>query len=173
LFATWAVEIHIFVTVAALLGARGQRRRVEPGVRLGDGEARLGVAARDRRQHAPLLLLGAEHHHRIQSEDVHVDRGGAAHRGAGFRDRLHHDGGIGDAEPGAPECLGQGDAEPAAFGDRPVELMRKRAVAIARQPIGVVEARAELRDRLAQLELVGREGEIHARLSPSRRGWAT
>ena len=33
------------------------------------------------------LFLGAEHHDRIEPEDVDVDRRGAGHAGAGFGDR--------------------------------------------------------------------------------------
>ena len=155
------------VAPAALLGLGLERRSVEAGVGLGDGKARLVLAARDRRQHPALLLLGAEHDDRVQTEDVHVDRRGAAHRRAGLRNRLHHDRGLGDAEAGAAVFLRQRDAEPAAFRDRLMERVRKRAVAVACEPILVVEAGAELRDGVAQLELIRGEGKIHVRLAPS------
>ena len=84
-----------------------------------------------------------------------------------MRNRLHHDRGLGDAEPGAAVFLRHRDAEPAAFRDRLMELVRKLAVAVACEPVLVVEAGAELRDRVAQLELIRGEGKIHARLAPS------
>ena len=62
------------VAVALALGAQLQLRRVEAGVRLGDGEAGLLLAFRHRRQHALALLVVAEHDDRVEAEDVHVDR---------------------------------------------------------------------------------------------------
>ena len=99
-----------------------------------------------RRQHAPALLLGAEHHDRIEAEHVHVDRRRAGHAGAGLRDGPHHDRGFGDAEAGAAILLGNADAEPAGIGQRLVEIGGKAAFLVLLQPIGVVEARADLRD---------------------------
>ena len=48
-----------------------------------------------------------------------------------------------------------------------MERVRKLAVAVACEPIPVVEAGAELRDGFAQLELIRGEGKIHVRLAPS------
>ena len=86
---------------------------------------------------------------------------------AGLGHRLHHDRGLGDAEPRAAVFLRHGDAEPAALRDRLMERVRKPAVAVACKPILVVEAGAELRDGVPQLELIRGEGKIHVRLAPS------
>ena len=86
--------------VSALpLGRGADFRRVQAGVGLGDGKACLVFAADQRRQHARLLFLGAEHHHRVEPEDVHVHRRSAAHAGAGFGDGLHQHRGFRDAKP--------------------------------------------------------------------------
>jgi len=147
--------------IAALLGAGLEPRRVEACIRLGHGEAGLVLSCDERRQHAPLLLLGAEHDDRVQPEDVHMDRRGAAHRGAGFGDRLHHEGGLQDAEPGSAIGLRHGDAEPSILGERRVELMRKARLPLMLEPIGIAEAGAELLHRGAHRLLLGRKGEIH------------
>ena len=86
---------------------------------------------------------------------------GAAHRGAGFGDRLHHDGGFGDAEAGAAIFLGHGDAEPVALGHGVEERVREDGVAIPFQPVGVVEPGANPQDLIADLLLRLGEGEVH------------
>jgi hypothetical protein len=58
--------------------------------------------------------------------------------------------------------LGHRDAEPAVAREGLVEIGREAAFAVALQPVVVVEARAELRDRLAQALLLGRQREIQA-----------
>ncbi len=125
--------------IAAALGAHLERRGVEPGVGLGHGEAGLVLARDQRRQHAALLLLGAEHDDGMQAENVDVDGRGPAHGGAGFGDRLHHHRGLGDAEAGAAVLRRHGDAEPAGVRERAMQLVREIAAAILLQPIAVVE----------------------------------
>ena len=140
---------------------------VEPGIRLGHGKARL-VRARDQgRQHAPLLFFVPEDDDRIEAEDVHMDSRGATHGRARFRHRLHHDRGLGDAEPRAAERLRHGDAEPSVLGDRGVELMREAALAIVLEPVSVVETRAKREDLGADLFLLGARRKIHAILMRS------
>src|SRR5216684_1434809 len=80
------------------LDTRAERRGVEPGIGLGDGEAAFHLALDDVGQDALLLLLGAEHHDGVGSEDVEVDGRGALQRGARFGHGLHQDRRLGDAE---------------------------------------------------------------------------
>src|SRR5205814_1761731 len=129
---------------------------------LGDAEAALHLAARDRRQHAPALLLAAEHRDRVQAEQVDVHRRRRRHAAARLRDRLHHDRRLGDAEARAAVLLADAHAEPAVVGQRPVELLGEAAVVVAVEPVGVVEARADLGDRVADAFLLLAEGEVHA-----------
>jgi hypothetical protein len=56
--------------------------------------------------------------------------------------------------------LGHRDAEPAVAREGLVEIGREAALAVALQPVVVVEARAELRDRLADALLLGGKREI-------------
>jgi hypothetical protein len=62
------------VVVAAALGAHLDRSGVEPSVGLGHREAGLVLAGDQRRQHAALLLVGAQRDHRLQAKNVHVNR---------------------------------------------------------------------------------------------------
>ncbi len=174
MFATCAVEIQNLlagqqVVIAAALGAHLDRRGIEPGIGLGHGEARLVLAGDQRRQHAALLFVRAEHHDRLQAEDVHVNRRRPGHGRAGFGDRLHHDRGLGDAEPGAAVLLRHCDAEPAGSGQGGVQLVRKIAAAIVLQPVGVVELGTELADLVPNLLLLRAQRKIHRPTSPLRR----
>ncbi len=135
--------------VAVAHGLGLEMRGVEPDIGFGDGEARLLLAADERRQKAPLLLLAAELHHRVQAEDVHVQRRCAAEPGARLGDRLHHGGGLADAEAGAAVFFGHGDAEPAVARDGGVELLGETALAVALEPIGVAEPGTEPLDGVA------------------------
>ncbi len=119
------------VAVAPPHRAGFQLRRVEAGIGLGDREAGLLLAGDERGQHAALLCLGAEHHHRVQSENVHVHGGSARHAGAGFGDGLHHERRLGDAESGAAVFLRHGDAEPATFRERLMKIVGKTALTVA------------------------------------------
>ena len=143
--ATCAVEIQILrpgqhIMVAAALRAGLEPRRVEPGIGLGHRKTGLFVAGDQRRQKTALLLVGAEDDDRMQPEDVHVDRRGAAEPGAGFGDRLHQHRRLGDAEPAAAIGFRHGDAEPAGLGHRPVKFVRKAALLVLFQPVIVAEA---------------------------------
>ena len=154
------------VVIAAAVGAHLDGGGVEPGVGLGHGKTGLVLAGDQRRQHAALLLLGPEHDHRLETEDIDVDRRRAAHGRAGFRDRLHHEHGLGDAETGAAVLFRHRNAEPAGRGQGGVQLMRKRAGAILLQPIGIVELGAELADLVADLLLLRAQREIHCPVLP-------
>ena len=100
-------------------------RGVQAGAGLGDAEADVQVAVDDARQRAGLELLGAVHDHRVHAEDRQVHRAGAVHAGAAGGDLLEQERGLGDAEAVAAVLLGRGDAEPAALGERVVELRRE------------------------------------------------
>ncbi|MNJ45829.1 hypothetical protein D3C77_409410 [compost metagenome] len=67
------------VVVALAHGAGLELGGVQAGVGLGDHEAGAVLAGNQRRQHAQLLFLAAELDHRVQAENVHVYRRGAAH----------------------------------------------------------------------------------------------
>ena len=143
----------VFVALAHRAGF--QLRGVEPGVGFGHRKAGLVPAVDDRRQHARALLLGAEHDHGIEPEHVHMHGGRAGHAGARFRNRPHHDRGVGDAEPRAAILLGDADAEPAGIRQRAVEVGGIAALLVLLQPVGIVEARADFSDRVADRFLVG------------------
>src|SRR5205823_5055419 len=107
------------------------------------------LARNERWQPAALLLLGAEHHHRVETEDIHVHRRAAGEAGARFGDRLHHHRGLADAEPRAAVRFRHRDAKPTVASASLVKIAGEFAVAIAREPVVVAEAVAKLADRLA------------------------
>ncbi len=152
------------VKVAATLGPGLQPGRVEPGIGLGHRKAGFFVAGDQGRQKPALLLIAAEHDDRVQAENIHMDRRGAAEPGPGLGDRLHHHRRLADAEPAAAIFLRHGDAEPPARGHRPVKLARKAALLVLPQPIIVAKARAQPRDRLTDLLLLRAQGEAHLAL---------
>ena len=154
------------IVIAAAIGPDLDGGGVEPGIRLGHGKASLVLAGDQRRQHAAFLLLGPEHDHRLEPEDIDVDRRRAAHGGAGFRDRLHHQHGLGDAETGSAVLFRHRDPEPASRGQGGMKLMGKIAGAILLQPIGIVELGAELADLIADLLLLRAQREIHCPVLP-------
>src|SRR5262245_32913592 len=148
-------------------GARGEPRRIETDIGLGNRETGLLVSLHQRRQKAPLLRLAAEHHHRIEAEDVHVHRRGAGKGRARLGDCLHHHGGFGDAEPRTAISLGNSNAEPAGIGKGAMKVVRKVAVTVSCQPVVIAELGAKLQNCRADF-LLGR-GQVHRRhRSPSR-----
>jgi hypothetical protein len=122
----------------------------------------LWLAADERRQHTLFLLFGSELDHGVEAEDVHVHRGRAGHAGAGLGDRLHHDRGFSDAEAGTAVSLRHRDTEQAGVGDASVKGVRECRLLVMLEPVGIVEVRAEPFRQLADLNLLGRVGEIHA-----------
>ncbi len=135
--------------------------RLQSDVGLGDREARLVLPGDQRRQHAPLLLLVAEHHDGVEPEDVHVQRRGARHAGAELRDGLHQDRRLGDAEARAAVFLRDADAEPAVIGKGAMKVVREAAFLILAEPVIVAEPRADALDRIADRLLFGGKGKIH------------
>jgi hypothetical protein len=149
--------------IAVVLSYRAgfQLRGIQAGIGFGHREAGSVGAGYDRRQHPGALFVIAEHDHRIEPEHIHMHGRRARHAGAGFRDRPHHDRGIGDAKPRAAILFGNADAEPAGIGQRPMEVGGIAPLLVLLQPIGIIEARADLADGIADRFLVGAEGEIH------------
>ncbi len=142
--------------------APGHRRDpggVEAGIGLGHAEG-ADVAALDQgRQEAPALRLAAMLHDDPRREDGDMHCRGAGHAGTGFRHRLHGQRRLGDAEPGPAIFLRHGGADPAAGGEGGHELAGKFPVAVARQPIAVVEPLAKSQHVLADhLLLVAQHG---------------
>ena len=142
--------------VAVAYRPRFEPGGVEPGIGLGHSKAGLLLAGDQRRQKTPLLLVGAEHDHRVQPENVHVDRRGAAEPRTRLSDRLHQDRRFADAETAAAIDLGHRDAKPARFGHRPMELVRKAALGVLLQPVLIAKALAQPEHRSPDLLLVGR-----------------
>ena len=89
-----------------------------------------------------------------------------------FGHRLHQEGRLGDAETGAAVFLRHGDAEPVAFGHGGKERIREGRGPVALQPVGVVEAAAELQHLVADLLLLVGQGEVHGRAFQALAGWA-
>src|SRR6202030_1246875 len=76
-------------------------------------------------------------------------------------DRAHHDRRFDDAETGAAILLGNADAEPAGIRQRLMAVGGEAALPVLVQPIGVIEARADFRNVVADRFLVGSECKIH------------
>src|SRR5581483_4649235 len=149
------------IAVALAHRARFQLRGVQPGVWLRHRKAGALLTFDNTGQHAPALLLGPKYDHRIESKHVHVDRRRPGHAGAGLRDGAHHDRSFDDAEAGAAVFLGNTDAQPAGFRQSLVEVGGETALLVLFEPIGVVEARADFRDVVADRFLTGGERKIH------------
>ena len=118
------------VMVAVAHGARGDARRIEAGVRLRHRERHLALASDEGGQPAGFLLAIGMRDDGARPEYVHVYARCGRHRAAGSGDGFHHEGRLRNAEPRSAVLLRQGDAEPAARGDRPVEGVRKFAVPV-------------------------------------------
>ncbi|MNY23978.1 hypothetical protein D3C86_1576660 [compost metagenome] len=130
---------------AAIVRAHRLRLQVggiEPRVRLGHGEAGLFLPGDQRRQRGRLLGLGAEHHHRVQAEHVHVDGGRAGESRPGRRHGLHDQRRLGNAEPRATVLLRHGNAEPARAGHRLVKRLGKLMALVQPGPVVGAEVAA-------------------------------
>ena len=159
------------VAIAAAIGTRGDLGGVEAGVGLRDAKARLVLAGDDRGQHAALLCVGAEHHHRVEAEDVEVDGRCAGHAGTGLGDRLHQYRGFRDAETGPAICFRHGDAEPVAVCHGGEEGVGEGRRPVTLQPVRIVEAGADLQHLFADLLLFCGEGEVHGRAFQTQAWW--
>ncbi|KAG0744167.1 hypothetical protein G6F24_016119 [Rhizopus arrhizus] len=155
---------HILVALAD--GPRGQLGGVQPGVRLGHGEAGLLAAGDQRLQPSRTLLVAAEHDDRVQAEDIHMDGGRTGKPRARGRDGLHHQCGFGHAQSGAAVFLRHGDAQPAVARQVGVQRLGKAAFAVAFQPVFIGVTVANARNGVTQRQLIGGEGKVH-QLFPS------
>ena len=101
----------------------------------------------------------------MRPENVHMDRGRRRHGAARTGHRHHHERGFGDAEPRAADLFGHGDAEPAAVRHGPVEGVREGAVAVACEPVVVVEIGHDLADCVDDGGLVFGKFELHGHVA--------
>lgn len=90
-----------------------------------------------------------------------MDRRGPGHSGAKFGHRLHHQGGLGDAEAGAAVLLRHCDAEPTGLRHCGIEGVGEARRALAFQPVGIVETSSEAKNLGANFGLCGGQGEVH------------
>ncbi len=141
------------VVVAFAHGTRFQPGGVQAGIGFRHGETGLVLAGDQVRQPARALRRVAEHHHRVQPEDIHMDGGGAGEARAGRRDGLHHQRGLGHAQAGAAVLRRHGDSQPAVARQVDMQVVRKPALAVALQPIVVRVAGANLVHRVADGDL--------------------
>lgn len=117
-----------------------------------DAEAGALLPGDQEQQHARLLCFAAKAHHRLQAEDIDMHRG--HHRHAPPADLPHYQRRIGNARSRPAMFLRRGDAVPAAARDPSGEVMRKGTVAVARQPVGIVEEVALAGDGLGDGALI-------------------
>ena len=150
---------------AVPLGPGGDPGGVEPGIGFGDREAHLAAPLDQRRQPAAFLSLAAMGDDRAGAEDVHMHARGRRHRPARGGDGRHRQRRLRHAETGPAIRFRHRDPEPAAGGDRIVEGVRELPVAVALQPIGVVEGFDRSADAFDDRVLVVVKPEIHR---PSR-----
>ncbi len=150
--------------VIATIGTGFEPRRVEPGIGFGDRKASLFAAGDQWRQKPALLLVIAKNDHRVQSENVHVDRRGAAEPRPAFGNRLHQHRSFGNAETAAAIFGRHCDAEPPGLGHRPVELVGKAALGVFGEPIIIPEPLAQPQHHRADFALLLGQCETHFHL---------
>jgi hypothetical protein len=139
------------IAVAVAVRAGRQRCRIQPRIRLGDGKTALDLAFDNGRQHATFLFFSSEHHDRIGSKDIEMDRRCSLQGGTRLGHCLHDQGRLGDAETCATEFLRHSNSQPAGIGDCLVKFLRKAAIFVLLQPVAVVELGAEPTYVLADL----------------------
>ena len=133
-----------YVTIVVRLGARLDRSSVQPGVGLGDPETGFTPPLYQVGQPALLLLIAAENHDRMRPENIHMNGRCRTHSAGRTGHRVHHQGRLGHAEPGATVCLRHGDPQPASVRDRLVEIRWKLSRAVTLQPVIIVEHSTDL-----------------------------
>ena len=153
--------VHDVLVAVAARRAGADRRGVGAGVGFGDTERDVQLAGGDPGQH----LLGEFGRpvaaHRLHPEDRQVDRRAAVHRRTGRGDLLEHHRRLGDPLPAAAELLGDGDADPAAVGERVVEVPRELVRLVLLGPVLVGVVGADALDPLADRLVVARPAELH------------
>jgi len=148
------------VDIGAAFGPGLDLRGLEAGIGLRHREVGLLLASGDRRQHPTFLLFAGVNRHRVEPENVHVNGRRAGKAGARLRDRLHHQGSLGDAEARADIGLRNADCEPAVIGKCEIEFFRKFSVAIALEPILALKACADFFDRATHRLLKFAQGKV-------------
>ena len=149
------------VVVALALGECGDARGVQARTGFGHAEADVQVAVDDPGQRGGLQLVGAVLDDGLHPEDRQVDGAGTVHRRAGARDLLQEQRRLGDAEAVAAVLLRDGHAQPAALGDRVVELLREFVRLVLLHPVVVVELARQLGNRLSDQFLILAQLETH------------
>ena len=140
---------------------------VQAGVRLGETERALVLALHERGQPALALLGRAQHHDRVRPKQVDVHGGRRRHGAAVARHFVHHDRGFHDTQARATVLGRHRDAQPPGAGHRAVELTRKLAVRVAREPVVIAKRPHHGAHAFADRAVVVADGEIHAQFS----GW--
>jgi hypothetical protein len=136
--------------------------RVEPGTGLGHTEADMQVAVDDPWQVLLLELVRAVHDHRMHPEDRQVHRARGVYAAAGSRDLFQQDGCFGDSEAVTAVLHRRRYSEPAGLREGVVELVRELVRRIFLEPVLIVEAGRELRDRSANRGLIFGRFKVHA-----------
>ena len=126
----------VFLAVPDRLG-------LDPGgiqARIGLGHTEAGaVLTRDQGwQQALFLFIRAMHYNRIGAEDIDMHGGAARKSRPRFGDGLHHQRSLDHAQARAAIFFRHGDAQPSAIRQILDEVLRKFAIRIAGQPIGIV-----------------------------------
>jgi len=155
--------------VAVAAGVGGEVEGVAAGVGLGEREAGLDLAGGQPRQEAPLLLLGAVpgEGQRAEAGGEQVDEGGRGAR-AGGGEGLQRHGELQQTLPAAAVLLGDGQAEPAPFGEVAVDLLGPAVPGVARVPVLVAVLGGDGGDAVADGLCALRQVEVHR--SPPRFG---
>ena len=143
---------------------------VEAGIGLGHPEGADILPIDEGWEEAPALFLAAMPHDDPRREDGDMHRRGAGHARTGFRHRLHGERSLGDAEPGPAIFLRHGGADPAAGGEGRHEFAGKFTVAVACQPIAIVEPLAKAQHVIADHLLLVAEHGVHERRGSWRGG---
>ena len=148
----------------ALARRRAGRAGIRPRVGLGEPERREALAARERRDPLPLLLLGAEEEDRHRPERG-VRRERDRDRRIDARELLDRDRVRQRVAACASELLGERDPHQAEVGHLRDELVREPRLAVDLLGDGCDSVDCEPADRLAEELVLGRKVEIHARRS--------
>ena len=141
-----------------------QLRRVQAGIGLGHCEADAYLAAEHRRDHALPLLFGTEQDHRLHARTW--GRGCWKRSSSRRPDSATACITIAASvmpKPAPPTASRHGHAEPASFGHRFVEVVRKDTFVVTFEPVLIGKLRAVFENRVSNSLLIFREGEIHDR----------
>ena len=149
------------VVVAVAFGKGRDLGRVGARVRFGDGERHVQLAAQDGRQVFLLGLLGAVFDERFQTENTQVNGRAGLRPAPALGDRLHDDGGFGNAQTAPPVFGRNRHPEPSSVGNRLIKVPRKLARLVPLAPVFVWKAGAQGAHLLSNLFVFFTELEIH------------